>query len=184
MSGPFEINEQMSLEAVAALVCTALERDGIEVVLSGGSVVSIYSNAEYVSYDLDFIPTGLSRRVDRAMKALGFESRQRHWVHPRSRYWVEFPVGPVAIGEETIHEFAELETQTGILRLLRPTECVMDRLTWFFHSADRQCLEQALRVATLHPVDLVRIGRWARRERPHGEERYREFLRRLRTVRD
>lgn len=65
-----EIDEQMSLEEIAALVCTALERDGIEVVLSGGSVVSIYSNAEYVSYDLDFIPIGLPRRVDRAMKSL------------------------------------------------------------------------------------------------------------------
>jgi hypothetical protein len=36
-----EIDEQMSLEEIAALVCTTLERDGIEVVLSGGSVVSI-----------------------------------------------------------------------------------------------------------------------------------------------
>lgn len=174
----------MSLEDLAALVCTALERDGIEVVLSGGSVVSIYSNAEYVSYDLDFIPIGLSRKVDRAMKALGFESRQRHWVHPRSRYWVEFPPGPVAVGEETIHVFAERETPTGVLRLLRPTECVMDRLTWFFHAADRQCLEQAVRVANLHPVDLSQIERWARKERPHGEERYREFIERLRTARE
>ena len=179
MSSVPKIDEQMSLEEIAALVCTTLERDGIEVVLSGGSVVSIYSNAEYVSYDLDFIPIGLSRKVDRVMKSLGFESRQRHWVHPRSRYWVEFPVGPVAIGEETIHEFAERETPTGVPRLLRPTECVMDRLTWFFHAADRQCLEQAVRVATLQPVDLARIERWARNERPHGEERFREFVRRL-----
>lgn len=180
MTGALAIDEEMSLEEIAALVCVTLERDGIEVVLSGGSVVSIYSNAEYVSYDLDFIPIGLSRRVDRTMQSLGFESRQRHWVHPRSRYWVEFPAGPVAIGDETIHEFAELETPAGVLRLLRPTECVMDRLTWFFHAADRQCLEQAVRVATLHPVDLARIERWARNERPHGSARYREFVDRLR----
>ena len=92
-----EIDEQTSLEDLAALVCTALENAGIDVVLSGGSVVSIYSNAEYVSYDLDFVPIGLARRVDPIMKSLGFESRQRHWRHPRSPYWVEFPVGPVAI---------------------------------------------------------------------------------------
>jgi hypothetical protein len=184
VSGPREIDDEMSLEDLAALVCSTLERDGIEVVLSGGSVVSIYSNAEYVSYDLDFIPIGLSRKVDRAMTALGFESRQRHWVHPSSRYWVEFPVGPVAVGEETIHEFAERETPTGVLRLLRPPECVMDRLTWFFHAADRQCLEQAVRVATLHPVDLSRIEMWARKERPHGEQRYREFIERLPGTRE
>lgn len=172
----------MSLEEVAALVCSTLDEHGISVVLSGGSVVTIYSNAEYVSYDLDFIPIGLARKVDRAMKSLGFEKQQRHWRHPRSRYWVEFPSGPVVIGEETIREFAERESSTGVLRLLRPTECVMDRLAWYFHGADPQCLEQAIRVASLHAVDLARIERWARGERPHGEERFREFARRLRQV--
>jgi hypothetical protein len=38
---------------------------------------------------------------------------------------------------------------------------------------------QAVRVATLHPVDLERIERWARGEGPHGEERFQEFERRL-----
>ena len=74
--------------------------------LSGGAAVSIYSDNEYESYDLDFVPTGLARRVDRTMEALGFARRQRHWVHPENPYWVEFPSGPVAIGEEVIHEFA------------------------------------------------------------------------------
>ena len=44
----------------------------------------------------------------------------------------------------------------GTLRLLAPTECVMDRLAWYFHDADTQCLEQAVKVATLHLVDLER----------------------------
>lgn len=170
----------MPLEELAALVCSTLDSHGIAVVLSGGSVVSIYSDAEYASYDMDFIPTGLSRKVDRAMQSLGFTKEQRHWRHPRSRYWVEFPAGPVAIGEATIRQFARRETPTGVLRLLRPTECVMDRLAWYFHHADTQCLEQAVRVATLHPVDLARIERWARGEGPHGRERFREFERRLR----
>jgi hypothetical protein len=172
----------MSLEEVAALVCSTLDEYEISVVLSGGSVVTIYSNAEYVSYDLDFIPIGLARKVDHAMQSLGFTREQRHWRHPRSRYWVEFPTGPVAIGEETIHEFAERQISTGVLRILRPTECVMDRLAWYIHDADPQCLEQALRVANLHAVDLKRIERWARGERPHGEERFREFERRLRQL--
>jgi hypothetical protein len=182
LNSPPEIDERMPLEEVAALVCSTLDAHGISVVLSGGSVVSIYSNAEYVSFDLDFVPIGLARSVDRAMESLGFVKQQRHWRHPRSRYWVEFPAGPVAIGDETIHDFAERETACGVLRLLRPTECVMDRLTWYFHDADTECLEQAVRVATLHPVDLARVERWARRERPHGAERFREFERRLREL--
>jgi len=176
------IDKRTSLEDLAALVCSTLEADGISVVLSGGAVVSIYSDAEYVSYDLDFIPTGLARKVDAAMESLGFEKTHRHWTHPKSRYWVEFPPGPVAIGEETIRDFAERETRMGTLRLLAPTECVMDRLAWYFHDADTQCLEQAVQVATRHPCDLERIERWARGERPHGEERFREFERRLRET--
>jgi hypothetical protein len=66
------ISERTSLEDLAALVCSTLEAHGISVVLSGGAVVSIYSDAEYVSYDLDFIPMGLARKVDAAMESLGF----------------------------------------------------------------------------------------------------------------
>lgn len=182
MTSTGQIDERSSLEEVAALVCSTLDHHGISVVLSGGSVVSIYSNAEYVSYDLDFVPLGLARQVDRAMESLGFVKQQRHWRHPRSRYWVEFPTGPVAIGEERISEFAERETATGVLRLLRPTECVMDRLAWYFHGADTQCLEQAVRVASLHTIDLQRIERWAQKEQPHGPDRFREFERRLRQA--
>jgi hypothetical protein len=96
---------------------------------------------------------------------------------------VEFPAGPVAIGEETIHEFDERESATGVLRLLRATECVMDRLVWYIHEADTQCLEQAVRVASLHPVDLKRIEPWARGEGPEGLERFRDFTRRLKEAR-
>jgi hypothetical protein len=172
----------MPLEELAALVCSTLDRHGIPVVLSGGSVVSIYAGGEHVSYDLDFVPTGLARKVDRAMQSLGFEKERRHWRHPRTPYWVEFPSGPVAIGEEAIRDFAELETPTGVLRLLRPTECVMDRFAWYVHNADPQCLEQAIRVARLHEVDLRRIERWARREGPRGAERFGDFARRLRET--
>jgi hypothetical protein len=180
VSRELDIDEDMPLEEVAALVCTTLDRHGISVVLSGGAVVSIYSDDEYVSYDLDFVPTGLARKVDDAMQSLGFAKEQRHWRHPWSRFWVEFPAGPVAIGEEPIREFAERESATGTLRLLRPTECVMDRLTWYFHAADLQCLEQAVEVASRHPVDLPRIERWAQKELPHGPARFRAFERRLR----
>jgi len=182
LSSKRRISARTSLEDLAALVCTTLEAHGIPVVLSGGAVVSIYSDAEYVSYDLDFIPLGLARKVDTAMESLGFEKTQRHWTHPKSRYWVEFPPGPVAIGDETIRDFAERETRMGTLRLLAPTECVVDRLAWYLHDADTECLEQAIQVAMRHPVDLERIERWACGERPHGEERFREFERRLREA--
>ena len=60
----------------------------------------------------------------------------------------------------------------GTLRLLAPTERVMARHAWCFHDSDTQCIEQAVGMATRHPADLERIVRWARGERPHGEERF------------
>jgi len=182
VTGSSLIREQTALEEVATLVCTRLDEHGISVVLSGGAVVSIYSDNEYLSYDLDFIPTGLARRVDQAMESLDFIKEQRHWRHPRSRYWVEFPAGPVAIGDEIIRNFADRRSSAGVLRLLHPTECVMDRLAWYIHNSDRQCLEQAIQVARRHRIDLTRIERWADAVRPLGTDRYQEFVARLREV--
>ena len=71
-----EIHEESTLEEVASIVCTALDESGISVVLSGGAAVSIYSDNEYESYDLDFVPMGLARRVDRIMESLDFSRKQ------------------------------------------------------------------------------------------------------------
>jgi len=175
------ISQDTSLERIAASVCSVLERHGVRVVLSGGSVVTIYSENEYESYDLDFVPTGLVRRVDDAMAELGFRKQGRHWVHPASRFWVEFPAGPVQVGDTLVTEFAERETPDGVLRLLRPTECVMDRLAGFYHWNDPQCLDQAVAVASRHVVDMAAIEAWSQRER--AAERFAEFFGRLQQAR-
>lgn len=171
------IHEAMTIEEVAALVCTALERQGIHVVLCGGAVVSIYSENEYESYDLDFVATGLAGRPGGVMEDLGFTREGRHWRHPRSRFWVEFPPGPVQVGDATVREFARRSTPLGVLHLLAPTECVMDRLAGYYHWSDPQCLDQALSVARRQSVDLSRIEEWSRSE---GEDaRFRDFVERL-----
>ncbi len=171
------VRENMQLEDLAGLVCSTLERHGVRVVLSGGSVVSIYSANTYQSYDLDFIQIGLARRMDAAMQELGFAKSGRHWTHPSTRYWVEFPPGPVQVGESLVTQFAERTTRFGVLRLLAPTECVMDRLAAWFHWSDPQGLEQAVAVAERHPVDLERIETWSRKER--AAEKFAEFRARL-----
>jgi hypothetical protein len=159
-----QIDEKLSREETAAVVCEALNRAGISVVLTGGAVVSIYSANEYESFDLDFVQPGLARHVDNVMNRLGFEKSGRHWRHPNSPLWVEFPSGPVAVGDSVVTEFAELRTAAGVLRLLTPTDCVMDRLAAFYHWDDLQCLEQALSVACHHPIDLQRVRRWSHKE--------------------
>lgn len=55
------INQESTLKDVALIVCKALKDEGIEAVLSGGAVVSIYSENRYMSLDLDFIAYGSGR---------------------------------------------------------------------------------------------------------------------------
>ena len=174
MSG---VQRGMDREQLAALVCAALDRRGVEVVLSGGGAASIYAPTAYESLDLDFIQTGLSRRVDTAMAELGFQREGRHWTHPKTEFWVEFPPGPVQVGDEVLREFAERRTAHGTLRILTPTDCVMDRLAWYYHDDDPQALEHAIAVAAAHEIDLGRIEAWSKRVR--SEEKFERFRARL-----
>ncbi len=47
--------KEMTMEELAAYVCSQLEKEGIETVLSGGSCVEIYSQGKYTSDDIDLI---------------------------------------------------------------------------------------------------------------------------------
>jgi hypothetical protein len=156
----------MSAEELAGLICQALKDAGVTVTLTGGACVAIWSQGKYVSKDLDFIEEGpVPRRKIRAvMKRLGFEEKGRHFVHPATRFFVEFPTGPLMVGDQRIERVSQRKTRFGNLRLLSPTDCVKDRLAAFFHWNDRQSLEQALIVARAQQVDLEDVRRWSRSE--------------------
>lgn len=99
------------------------------------------------------------------MESLGFTRRTgRHFEHPRTPYYVEFPSGPLAIGNEPVARTAVRRRRTGVLRLLTPTDCVMDRLAAFYHWNDAQGLEQAVAVAKRQRIDIGRVRTWSRRE--------------------
>ncbi|NOQ21175.1 MAG: hypothetical protein GQ565_00810 [Candidatus Aegiribacteria sp.] len=163
---------EMSRIEFAAYVATQLEQSGIAVVLSGGSCVSIYSSDKYVSMDLDFIETGISSRnaVARCMRNIGFSEENRYFKHPESELLVDFPPGPLGIGNEPITDFNEVTTVTGTLRMLSPTDCVKDRLSWFYHTGDTECLEQAFMVTLSNEIDIEEIKRWSA-----GEGKAKEF---------
>ena len=155
-----------SLAEVTALVQDALRAQGVETVLSGGSCVTVWSENTYCSDDIDLIPEGLAKRsvIKAVMRQLGFSERNRYFVHPETRFWVEYPPGPLAVGEEPPNRIDQRQEATGLLRLLSPTDCIKDRLTWWFHDNDRQGLELAILVAQRHDVDLSELRRWAKGE--------------------
>lgn len=157
---------QVSVEELAGLVCQCLRDAGITVTLTGGSCVAIWSSGKYVSHDLDFIEEGPvpRRKVVEAMETLGFHPEGRHFIRSDCPYLVEFPVGPLMVGDERVEHVSIRQTSAGELRLLSPTDCVKDRLAAYFHWNDRQALEQAILVAQAQTIDLKDIRRWSEGE--------------------
>ena len=153
----------MTNAELAAFVQTHLRRRGIDVVLSGGACVSIYSSNKYVSLDLDLINTRFAprRQIRKVMQEIGFIERGRHFIHPDTEFTVEFPTGPLSIGGEPVMKVDTIELTTGLLIIISPTDCVKDRLAGYYHWNDLQCLEQALLVAKSQHIDLKEVERWS-----------------------
>lgn len=159
------IGDMTRLE-LASLVSTEFQRNGINVVLSGGSCVSIYSQEAYVSLDLDFVNAEFAERgrIKDVIESLGFHEENRYFRHPDIDLFVEFPPGPLGVGEEPVKQINEIKTEVGALRIISPTDCVKDRLTWYYHDGDSECLRQAILVITYNSIDLKEIERWSQVE--------------------
>lgn len=156
----------MSRGELAAFIDGHLKRNGIDVVLSGGSCVSIYTENKYASLDLDFIEFGsVSRRkLKKVLQEIGFYEKNRYFISSETDIFLEFPSGPPSVGKEPIKEVIVLNFPTGELRIISPTDCVKDRLAAYYHWGDRQSLEQAVLVAKDNKIDLDELERWSKVE--------------------
>jgi hypothetical protein len=173
-----DITTDTTREQLAAIVVAKLKEHSIDAVLVGGSVVSIYTDNKYASNDLDFISPATDKRIEKAMSELRFTRSGKDFVHADSIFTVEFPTGPIGIGDDQpVKPEGRMEVDGVTIVMLSPTQSVMDRLAWFFYSNDRQCLDQALWIAEKHPVSIEQITAWAQRERQH--EKLKVFLNRL-----
>jgi hypothetical protein len=157
---------QMTNAELAAFVQTSLRQKGVDVVLTGGACVSIYSDGKYVSMDIDLVDTLFAKKsgIREAMEAIGFREEGRHFTHPDTDIFVDFLAGPLAVGEEPVKEVAEIPLDTGTLRIISPTDCIKDRLAAYYHWNDAQCLEQAVLVAQTKEIDLDEVERWSKVE--------------------
>lgn len=158
--------KNMNLAELAAYVQTRLREEEIEVILSGGATVSFYSGNQYVSKDVDLINVRFIKRskVKAAMEKIGFQEQGRYFSHPDSKFLVEFPDGPLSVGEEPVRKIDEVQLSTGLLRVISPTDCVKDRLCAFYFWNDQQGLAQAILVTKSQNVDLDEIKRWSQVE--------------------
>ncbi|MBP7843923.1 MAG: hypothetical protein KA116_03845 [Proteobacteria bacterium] len=160
-----KITKKISIKELAALVCQNLKNADIDAFLSGGAVVSIYTNNKYESYDLDFVSFSDRKKIKSVMESLGFSQKKtRHFVHPETLYFVEFPGSSMMVGDQKIIDFDEIKSHGNVLKLLTPTDCIKDRLAAYIHWNDLQSLEQAALVAKNQGVKIRAVQEFCKLE--------------------
>ena len=82
-------------------------------------------------------------------------------IHDDTSLFIEFPRGPLGVGDAPVNDIATLEEETGILKLLTPTDCIKDRWAAYYHWDDPQSLEQAVWVAEQNDFDLKSVETWS-----------------------
>lgn len=154
-----------TLQEVAAAVGAHLASRGIRAVLTGGACVAIHTGT-YVSKDADFVLQGAvaQRTLDEALHELGFVRTGAEYAHPDLPFWVEFPPGPLSIGDDLAIVPAELTIGHLTTLGLSATDSCRDRLAAFYHWTDRQALALAVEIARAQSVDLDLIRAWSARE--------------------
>lgn len=147
--------------------------------LTGGACASLYTRGAYQSVDVDFVLAGTVRqaRLDAAMEDVGFARRRDCYVHPRKPFYVEFPSGPLAIGEDLrIQPILKRSGRRATLALSATDSC-RDRLAAFYHWKDRQSLQVAIQIAMNNRVSMAKVRSWSLKEGARAQfEEFRRLL--------
>ena len=153
----------------------ALRQEGVVAVLTGGACAMIYSGGTFVSHDLDFIVRagGARGTLDAALALAGFTRDHDRYVHADTPFFIEFPRGPLAIGDDIHIRPVQLRIGRARITALSPTDSCRDRLAAFYHWSDRQSLKSAVEIACRHRVNMTTIRRWSERE--GASDKFEEF---------
>ncbi len=170
--------KKCSEEELWKYVASHLKRNGIDTILVGGAVVSIYSKGAYRSGDLDFVLASLFvKKLPEVMKEIGFhKASTRHYINPECKHlFVEFPSNFLQIGNDNNIKPEEFDVEGMKIKILSPTDCIKDRMASYIHFKSRDGLDQALLVALAHPFDIQKLKKWCVGE--GGLAEFEDFLR-------
>jgi hypothetical protein len=119
-----------------------------------------------MSRDLDFVLTFSTGQGAKAMEELGFALHNSMYVHPMTPFTVEFPPGPLAIGDDYSIKHRTLIEGDMLLHIIEPTDSVLDRFAAYVHWNDRGSLHSAALVAVAlgDQLDWERIENWCASE--------------------
>jgi hypothetical protein len=142
--------------------------------------VTIYSDNAYLSRDLDFVTSAMVADLEPVLKALGFEHtgvpRLSQFRHPKVEWSIEFPPSPLTFGHLFVNpaDCSLLELPVGKLRIITPTQSVMDRLAAAFAWKDAQSHDQAIMVAVSQDIEWEVLKAWFANE-GESEQEYHRF---------
>ncbi len=153
--------------------------NGFDAVLVGGAVVSIYTEGAYRSGDLDFIIQNLvSDALPAVMEEIGFIKKGKEYVNPNCEHlFVEFPAGPLGIGEDYNIKPREEDVQGTKIKILSATDCIKDRLASYIHWSAKDCFDQAILVAKAHKYNRSKVKKWCEVE--NRSDVFTEFVKKL-----
>ncbi|HEY0614595.1 MAG TPA: hypothetical protein VGC96_08130 [Candidatus Elarobacter sp.] len=156
-----------TLRDVAFTVGTALATANVDAVLCGGSAATFYAPNAYQSEDLDFVLSFGSEDAPTArtaLESLGYRLTNAMFFHERSHFTVEFPRGPLQIGNDFVDDIRTLHRGDESLRIIGPTAVVKDRLLKFAAWDDFSALGAAVGVARSEEIDFDAVRSFMRRE--------------------
>lgn len=136
-------NQQIAL---AALLTSCFKKQRVYLVVVGGAAVQYYSEAQYVTKDLDAILFCDTKNiVDEVMNELGFKrtSSFRHFEHPSFSFVVEFPPSPVQVGSRHLEQFNLLKMDQYTVEVIRIEDIIMDRIIGGVEWEQEHLLNQA-----------------------------------------
>lgn len=110
----------------AAVISTALAREGMRATLVGGGAIELHAPGVYRTGDIDFVVEGRTRvDLDRVLRSLGLEKDGRHWV--MDDLFVEVP------GNEMDSPVDVQSLDGWDLRVVTKESVLADRIVGFRH---------------------------------------------------
>jgi hypothetical protein len=166
----------------AAVISTALHREGMRATLVGGGAIELHAPGVYRTGDIDFVVEGRSRvEIDAVMQSLGLAKKGRHWV--MDDLYVEVP------GNEMESPVDVRSVDGWDLRVVTKESVLADRIVGFRHwkywgygteaialirsfrgSLDEKALRRALRrEGAEHAYGLLRRLAWSDKDVTHAQ---------------
>lgn len=63
------------------------------------------------------------------MEKSDFKEEGKYFIHKDTKYFIEFPSGPLSVGDSDVKLIEKIVTKYGTLKLLNSTDCVKDSLS-------------------------------------------------------